>query len=158
MPTNVPVNVTIEDARLIFLNFGGREGKFNTQGERNFCVVLDPDTAKRMAAEGWNVKFPKEIDDPDMQDERDPFLPVAVKYTMRPPTIVMITSNGRTYLKEDMVEILDGMDFAQVDLIVNASRWEVNGKSGIKAYLKSMYVTIAEDDLERKYASIPEAD
>lgn len=155
---NAPEQVTIEDARLIFCNFAGREGTFNAAGDRNFCVVLDDATAKRMAKDGWNVKFPKDIEDPDMQDQKDAFLPVAVKYKVRPPTVVMITSNGRTFLKEDTVEILDGMDFSQVDLIVNASRWDINGKTGIKAYLRSMYVTILEDDLERKYANVPSAD
>lgn len=145
------MKVTIENARILWPNFAGREGPFNTRGERNFCVSLDSSSAKQMSDAGWNVKFPKP-GDPEMEDERDPYIQVAVKYSVRPPTIVMIKSSGRTYLTEDMVEILDGMDFANVDLIINSSHWEVNGKTGIKAYLKSMYVTIEEDELERKYA------
>lgn len=158
MPNDVPANVTIEDARLIFLNFAGREGRFNSQGERNFCVVLDNKTAQQMKKDGWNVKLPKDITDPDMEQQRDPFLPVAVKFTIKPPTVVMITSAGRRYLTEHTVEILDSMEFANVDLVVNASRWDVNEKTGIKAYLKSIYVTIEEDDLARKYANIPESE
>ncbi len=153
MPEN-NMKVTIEDARLIFLNFAGREGMYNTAGQRNFCVALDEKTAKAMAADGWNVKFPKD-EEPEQEYSRDPYLPVAVKYTVRPPKVVMITSAGRTYLTEDMVEILDGMEFSNVDLIINASHWEVNGKTGVKAYLKSLYVTIEEDDLERKYSHVP---
>lgn len=142
----------VEGAKLIFLNFSGRETIYNVAGNRNFCVVLDEKTAKAMLADGWNVKLPKPGEDEE-ENTKDPYLQVAVKYKIRPPKIVLITSGGRTFLTEDMVEILDGMDFENVDLIANASYWEVGDKSGIKAYLKTMYVTVDEDDLDRKYAT-----
>ncbi len=64
----------------------------------------------------------------------------------------MITSTARTNLSEDSVGVLDWAEIKVADLIVNASYWTVNGKSGVKAYLKSLFVTIEEDALERKYA------
>ena len=64
----------------------------------------------------------------------------------------MITSSARTPLDEDSVEVLDWADIRTADLIARAYTWEVNGKTGIKAYLQSLFVTIEEDALERKYS------
>lgn len=149
MATQEREQFKIEGAQLIYCNFKGRESQFNNEGDRNFCVILDDKVAKQMAKDGWNVKFPEPRDE---EDVRDPYIQVSVKYKFRPPKIVMLTSTSRTFLTEENVEILDGMDFANVDLIANASHWEVGGKSGIKAYLKTMYVTLDEDDLDLKYA------
>lgn len=149
----------IEDAKIFWLNFAGRAGRFSQEGEkkRSFCVALPEDMAKQMEKDGWNVKFPGDVDSEE-EDSKDIFINVAVKYKIRPPKIVLITSGGTTYLTEDMVEILDGMEFSQVDLIAVASNWEMGGKSGIKAYLKTMYLTVDEDDLDRKYAHVGRED
>ena len=49
-------NVLIEDAKLWFRNFSGKESRFNAAGIRNFCVMLPNDLAERMIADGWNVR------------------------------------------------------------------------------------------------------
>lgn len=152
---NRPGNVTIENARIVFRNFAGREERFNPAGRRNFGVILPDDVAEQMVKDGWNVKYLK----PREEDEQpQPWLQVAISYKVRPPRVVMVTSRGRTSLPEELIEALDYADLAVVDLIVNPYSWTVDGKSGIKAYLTSIFVTIAEDDLERKYADVPEID
>lgn len=144
-------SVMMENVRIIFRNFAGKEGAYNREGDRNFCVVLDPETARTMANDGWNVKS---LAAREEGEDDTPYLPVTVKYDNFPPKIVMITSRNRTTLDEEMVEMLDYSDILNVDLIVNPYEWVVNGKSGVKAYLKTMFVTIDEDPLERKYAEM----
>jgi hypothetical protein len=143
--------ILMEDARIIFKNFAGKEGKYNREGDRNFCVLLDEDMAKELDEDGWNVKAlrAREEGDPDQ-----PYLQVTVSYKGRPPKVVMITSRGRTDLSEDEIELLDWADIRQVDLIVRPYHWVVSEKSGIKAYLKSIFITIEEDALDLKYADV----
>lgn len=142
---------TLENVRLIFRNFAGRPGPYNDEGDRNFAVLLDEKTAKVMDRDGWNVKALKsrEEGDPDQ-----PYLPVKVSYKGRPPRIVIIASGRRTILDEETIDVLDWADIVTVDLIIRPYEWAVGGKSGIKAYLQTMFVTINEDALERKYANM----
>ena len=142
-------NVTIEGARIIFRNFSGAASDYNRAGDRNFCLVLDEELAEELAADGWNVKKKdprEEGDDPLL------YLKVKVKFGDFPPVIKQVTSRGATQLDKDTVMILDTAAIENVDLIITPYEYTVNGKSGVAAYLKKMYVTIAEDDLDKKYA------
>lgn len=141
----------VEDARLVFRNFSGKEGQFNREGDRNFAVILDDETANIMLKDGWNVKY---LASREEGEEDTPYISVAVNFNSRPPRVVMITSTARTNLDEDSVSVLDWADVRTCDLIARAYEWTVNGKSGIKAYLQSMFITIEEDALERKYAQM----
>lgn len=139
----------IEDARLVFRNFSGKEGQYNREGDRNFSVFLSEDVVEIMIKDGWNVKFLSSRD----EDEVDrAYIQIAVNFNNRPPRIVMITSTARTNLTEESVGVLDWAAIETCDLIARAYDWSVNGKTGTKAYLQSMFVTIEEDALERKYA------
>lgn len=142
--------ITFEDAQIIFRNFSGKEGQYNREGDRNFAVIIpDEDTAQKMIEDGWNVKY---LNPREEGDDPKPYIQVSVSYKNRPPRIVMITSVARTNVTESMVEVLDWTNIALADLIIRPYDWEVNGKRGKKAYLQSLFVTVEEDYLERKYA------
>lgn len=145
--------VQIDDARIFFRNFAGKEGKYNREGDRNFAVAIPDELAEAMYPDGWNIKV---LNAREEGDADQAYLSVAVGYKGRPPRIVIITSRGRTDLGEDEVEMLDWVDIVKVDLIIRPYNWEVSGNTGVKAYLKTLVVTIDEDALELKYADVPE--
>ena len=147
--------LNLEDARIGYRNFEGNEGKYNKAGDRNFVVFLDDDQAKELEAEGWNVKWPKANDEIDPEeDERQPYLQVSVAYNNFPPTIVLVTDGNATRLSEEEVGMLDWADIVTSDIVIRPYYWTVNGNSGIKAYLKALYVTIETDAFASKYENL----
>ena len=146
--------VVLEEHRILFRNFSGEEGRFNAKGQRNFNVLLDPEEAEAMLKDGWNVKYLQPREEGDLPQAR---LEVSVHFGRNPPRIILITSRGKTPLDESMVSLLDWAEIVNVDMIVRPYEWEVSGRTGVKAYLKSIYVTIREDELEKKYYDVPDS-
>jgi len=152
MAGRVYPRIKIENARILFRNFEGREDKYNKLGDRNFCVLLDEVQAKELVEDhGLNVKYLKSREEGDPEEA---YLKIAVSFKVRPPKLVMITSRGRTDFTEANCQVFDWVDIEKTDLIFTASPWEVGGKSGIKAYAQSVWVTIVEDELDLKYADV----
>ena len=145
-------NLIIEDAKIIFRNFAGKETQYNREGDRNFSVIIeDPDMAAALIEDGWNLKLLKPRDE---DDEPTYHLKVVVKMDGEwPAKLFLVNRRGRpNQLDEDTVRVLDSAELANVDLTINASKWNVNGKSGIKAYLRDLYASQVEDTLARKYS------
>lgn len=150
-------NIRIEGAKLIFKNFSGRKTDFNDEGNRVFGVLLDDELAENLLHDGWNVKHlkPRE-DDPDQYAQ--PWLSVKVKFGKIPPIVQLITSRGKLRLDEETVGQLDWAAIKNCDLIIRPYEYPaIKGRpAGISAYLKTIYVTIAEDEFADKYSDIPD--
>ena len=141
--------ITIRNAQLFKTNFSGKEiPPYNPEGRRNFCVFIDDvKVAKEMEADGWNIRW---LEPKQEGDEKRAFVSVAVNYSNIPPKIVLVTSKGQTRLGEEEVCMLDWAEKTNVDLTINPRVWDDNGRRRIKAYLRTMMVSIYEDDLERE--------
>lgn len=158
-------NIVIENARIGFRNFSGKEGKFNPEGRRNFCVFLEPEIANRLEKDGWNVRW---LEPREPGEEKQAYLQVTVNYQFEnlQPKVVIISSKGKTVLNESTISMMDWIeikpkdsrtDDGGVDLTIRPRTWEVGGKNGVKAYLKNMFVHIVEDELESKYYDAPDS-
>ena len=151
-------NLTVENAQIIFRNLEGREDQYNRAGKRGFSLLInDQEMANRLMADGWNVKALRQ------RDPEDPpawHLPIAVNYGgYNPPNITLVTPVGggkyvSTVMDEDIVHRIDTFDIDHCDLIINPYEWSVNGKSGVKAYLKNMYVVISPNPFADKYETV----
>lgn len=129
----------IDDARIVYRNFGGVGSKFNREGDRNFAVVIpDEDLAMRLKDEGWNVK----IKDPrDEGDSPFMYLPVKIKFNDRGPIFHLRTGKNQIKLDEESIGCLDRIDILAADMDLRPYDWDVNGKTGRTAYLQSIRVT-----------------
>lgn len=149
MGKRITENLSIGNAKIIFRNFRGEGNDYNMEGNRNFSVVIDdPKVADNLKKEGWNIK-PLRSRDPE--DDPAFHLPVAVRFDKFPPVIWSIKSGRKVQMNEKNVQELDYADIKNIDLIIRPSNWERNGKSGVKAYLRTMYVEIEQDEFAAKY-------
>ena len=141
----------IEDARIIYRNFGGEASKYNREGDRNFAVIIpNQEICDQLTAEGWNVKIkpPRDEDDTPFM-----FLPVKVKFNNRGPNSYVQSAGNVKRLTEETVRMLDEIDIQSVDMDLRPYDWEVNGKEGRSAYLQAMNVIQNIDRFGAQYAA-----
>lgn len=141
----------IENAKICSKNFSGAKTKYKAAGIRKFSLILDRDIAEQLIAEGWNISVQpaKEEGDSDRY-----YLDVAVKFEKYPPVVKLVTSRGVTPLDEETVGQLDYANITNADIVVTPYHWHFNNDEGIKAYLKTAYFTIEEDEFAAKYETI----
>lgn len=127
----------INDARLKYCNFEGREEDYNREGERNFHVVFDDEEmVDCLIADGWNIR--KKI---NKYDELEMTMKVKVGFNDYGPTVVLVSGNRSLLLNETNVHRLDKISRGRVDLDIRPHDWTMqNGKSGRTAWLNGIKV------------------
>jgi len=143
------IEIRIDNAKVMFRNFAGAEGKFNPAGNRNFCVFLPDDIAQTLEKDGWGVRWltSKEGEPPQG------LLSVKMNFGNYPPNIFLVSDGKISKLSEETVNVLDFAELDQVDLVLRGYEWgPIQGKSGIKAYLKTGYFVLVVDELAKKYS------
>lgn len=144
--------IIIENAKMAYMNFSGKEKTYNAAGKRSFCVFIDDEEVeKALIEDGWNVKHRPAISE---DEEPRAYIAVSVSYNLYPPKVVLITSSGKRMLDESQIGDLDWLEIEKADVAIRPYSWEMSGKSGVKAYLKSLYVTVHEDELDKKYRDV----
>lgn len=145
-------NLELENAvigRGGFRNFAGEKSTFNPTGKRTFTVILDEATGHQLEDAGWHIRWRTPRD--EMEDPQALFT-IEVKFGDYPPKVMLITGKNHTMLDESNISLLDSAEISKADIIVRPYNWEVNGKSGTKAYVKSLYVTVQDDDFGGRYS------
>ena len=145
-------NINIEGANIIWKNFSGERDKFNP-GKRGFSVVIDDkEMADELKKEGWNIKE-RPLQEGADPSEQEWTLPVKLNMN-RYTQVWLIVGNHKTLLNEDTVAQLDVVDIVNCDISIRPYEWEMSGRTGITAYVDSMYVTIRENKFAEKYADL----
>ena len=145
-------NINIEGATIIWKNFSGERDKFNP-GKRGFSVVIDDAVmADELRQEGWNIKE-RPLQEGADPSEQEWTLPVKLNMN-RYTQVWLIVGNHKTLLDENTVAQLDVVDIIDCDISIRPYEWEMSGRTGITAYVDSMYVTIRENKFAEKYADL----
>jgi hypothetical protein len=145
-------NINIEGASIIWKNFSGERDRFNP-GKRGFSVVIDDAVmADELRNEGWNIKE-RPLQEGADPSEQEWTLPVKLNMN-RYTQVWLIVGNHKTLLDENTVAQLDVVDIIDCDISIRPYEWEMSGRTGITAYVDSMYVTIRENKFAEKYADL----
>lgn len=145
-------NINIEGATIIWKNFSGERDRFNP-GKRGFSVVIDDEVmADELRQEGWNIKE-RPLQEGADPSEQEWTLPVKLNMN-RYTQVWLIVGKHKTLLDENTVAQLDVVDIIDCDISIRPYEWEMSGRTGITAYVDSMYVTIRENKFAEKYADL----
>ena len=152
-------SLVIKDAEIYFKNFRGKELPiYNPSGKRTFCVRIDGRKAKKLKKEGWAIK---EVYINKSQTKKRWILPVtiydtwadtklnsqAIQHTRHLPRSSRSSKEFAIIGNEDLrlckqlshhsMGLLDIANITNSQMVIRGYEWDVNGKQGIKAFLRT---------------------
>lgn len=142
--TNECITINIVNAKIIaYRNFSGRQNKFNPDGYPGFALILPDEFVSELKNAGWNVRELRR----DENEGPEYFLPVYISFTDPGyiAEIYTVTKKSKTLLDEETVSLLDKADIENFDISIKPRIMRAKGTREpvcIRAYVKSMYVTI----------------
>jgi hypothetical protein len=148
-------DVELDDVKIKwqFSHFDGREDTFNAEGDHNFNIILPPDIADKLRAEGWAVR------DMPGYEEGDPdehLLKVKISYKYGPPKIYLIKGDRKFRADERDLADIRRDTCERIDVIITPSRWVSGPNSGISAYAKELYAVVRQSRFSEKYEEYEE--
>lgn len=146
--------ILLDDVRLMWRNFSGEKTRYNDEGKRNFVVFLTEEMGVALRDQGFNIKY---LEPREEGETGQYFLKVNVNYNSHtPPKVYFINSKGKRLLPPDLVGMADGVDIDKAEVIINPYRRKDGDTT--TAYLKTVFIWLREDELELKYADVPDLD
>lgn len=137
-----------------YRNFSGTEGKYNPPGRRSITLTIDPELAPFLKTDGWNIKEKLRGDDVEYQ------LQVFINYDnprkIPKINIIRMPEKKRVPITEDTIGELDSAEIESFDIKINPYQWELNGNTGVKAFVKSMNVCLEVDEVADRYLETEE--
>lgn len=137
----------VDGKALIFRNFAGKEGRFNKEGERSFCLEVDEETMIRLREMGFNVREKERTSTGEIYR----YLPIKINFSsFRPPQINQVTSRGgMSSLDESTIESLDYAEIISASIAINSYDYQNQGR--LTAYLQELLVEIEDDSFAARY-------
>ena len=135
---------TIEGAEIIYHRFAGTVNEWNKEGKKSVSVFIPDELLNQMIADGWHINYTDEREEGDVPRA---FINCKINYGTRPPRVILVTQEKMIPLTDKTIGILDDADIANLDITCVGNPWE----RGISCYVEKMYVTINEDELDKKY-------
>lgn len=160
---NKPEKLEIEDGRLMggrFKNFSGRATEYNREGDRYINIRLPEEMVEKLSEEGWNIKH---LDPREEGDSPVYYLTVKIRFKSEggrknPKIFKGISPDNMHLIKAENVGDLDKDEIEKLDIVINPSYYNRNGKEGYSAYLDTLYVIIKGNRFMSKYNVVDDVD
>ncbi|MBO7450448.1 MAG: hypothetical protein J6U54_08760 [Clostridiales bacterium] len=134
-------------------NFAGVKTDYNREGDVNFEIIIDEETALNMMEDGWYIKINE--DDLGRKEYR-----IKIRLgEFGDPQVFIIGDDGKAIpFNRGQWKRIDRMTISYVDVEFHQSRktFMHDGHEYYSAYADNLFVNIVENSLYKKYGIAPD--